>query len=64
VAIQNTSIGTTTDINGRYNLQHNENLPWTLEVSFVGYKPIDGLEINEEGTQADIRLTPIQPPLI
>lgn len=39
VVIKGTTIGTTTDVNGRFNLQHNRPFPLTLIVSYIGYLP-------------------------
>lgn len=39
VVIKGTTIGTTTDVNGRFNLQHNKAFPLTLVVSYIGYLP-------------------------
>jgi len=38
VFIEGTTTGTTTDVNGNYELKSNEPLPWNLVVSYVGYK--------------------------
>ncbi|MDP2187329.1 MAG: TonB-dependent receptor [Sphingobacteriaceae bacterium] len=39
VVIKGTTIGTTTDVNGKFNLQHNRPFPLTLVVSYIGYLP-------------------------
>lgn len=40
ILIKGTTVGTVTDLDGNFNLQSNEELPWTLEVSYTGYDPI------------------------
>jgi len=39
VVIKGTTIGTTTDIDGRFNLQHNKAFPLSVVVSYIGYLP-------------------------
>jgi iron complex outermembrane receptor protein len=39
VVIKGTTVGTTTDVNGRFSLQHNKAFPLTLVVSYIGYLP-------------------------
>lgn len=37
VVIKGTTVGTTTDIDGKFKLQHNNSYPLTLVVSYIGY---------------------------
>ena len=39
VKVQGKSIGTTTDFDGNFSLKTSEELPYTIEVSLLGYKP-------------------------
>ncbi len=41
VIIKGTTIGTTTDVNGKFVLQHNRPYPLTLQVSYIGYQNTD-----------------------
>ncbi|MFK8102823.1 MAG: TonB-dependent receptor [Saprospiraceae bacterium] len=61
VVIEQTELGTTTDVNGRYRL---ENVPvgtWTLSISYVGYQTIQQPLIvveNQGAIDLDINLVP------
>lgn len=41
VVIKGTTIGTTTDLNGKFSLNPNRKPPFTVVVSYIGYKSID-----------------------
>ncbi len=41
VVLKGTTTGTTTDVNGRFELRVSEMPPYTLVVSFVGYQPLE-----------------------
>ena len=61
VVIQGTTIGTTTDINGRYELTNLEPDLYNIEASFVGYKTKAVFEIqvfNSKPAEVDIPLEP------
>lgn len=38
IVIKGTTIGTVTDIDGKYSLTNNKPLPWEVEVSYIGYE--------------------------
>lgn len=40
IVIQGTSIGTSTDLDGRYKLTSDQSLPWIIEVTYTGYNPV------------------------
>ena len=40
ILLQGTSIGTSTDLDGRYKLTSDQPLPWTIEVTYTGYNPV------------------------
>lgn len=48
VVIKGTTVGTTTDIDGKFKLQHNNSYPLTLLVSYIGYVqtevPVEGAD--------------------
>ena len=56
VLIKGTSVGTTTDIDGQFTLTSNEQLPWTLEISYTGYNSQE-VEINSGQSGLNITLT-------
>ncbi|MGB0929784.1 MAG: TonB-dependent receptor domain-containing protein [Chitinophagales bacterium] len=39
IVIKGTTIGTVTDIDGKYTLTNDKPLPWEVEVSYIGYEP-------------------------
>jgi iron complex outermembrane receptor protein len=57
VLIKGTTIGTTTDLDGRFNLQHNRPYPLILVVSYIGYQQTE-LEIKSDDKVLNIRVSP------
>lgn len=53
VVLKGTTIGATTDIDGRFELRVNELPPYTLVVSFMGYQP---LELEVKSLDKELRL--------
>ncbi len=37
VVIENSTLGTTTDVNGQFSLETNQNFPINLVISYIGY---------------------------
>ena len=55
IKVQGKSIGTTTDFDGNFSLQVNEDLPFIIEVSLLGYKPQE-IQINSDGQVVTVNL--------
>lgn len=53
VIIKGTTIGTTTDINGKFNLAHNRPYPLTLVISYIGYQ---NTEVNVSSAEKPINI--------
>ena len=57
VVLKNTTIGITTDFDGKFELTLKDAPPLTLTISFVGYDPQEAT-VNESGQKLKIRLAP------
>ena len=55
ILVKGTVKGTITDLDGSYELTHNEPLPYELEFSFIGYET-NTIEINEADATIDVAL--------
>ncbi|MGK0420825.1 MAG: outer membrane receptor for ferrienterochelin and colicin [Polaribacter sp.] len=56
IKIENKAVGTTTDFDGNFVLKVTENLPFTLEISVLGYK-MKKVEVTENNQTIDVTLT-------
>jgi iron complex outermembrane receptor protein len=56
IKIENKAVGTTTDFDGNFVLKVTENLPFTLEISVLGYK-MKKVEVTKNNQIVDIALT-------
>jgi outer membrane receptor for ferrienterochelin and colicin len=56
IKIENKAVGTTTDFDGNFVLKVTENLPFTLEISVLGYK-MKKVEVTKNNQTVDIALT-------
>ena len=56
IKIENKAVGTTTDFDGNFVLKVTENLPFTLEISVLGYK-MKKVEVTENNQTVDVTLT-------
>jgi iron complex outermembrane recepter protein len=55
VVIKGTTIGTTTDINGKFSLQHNREYPLNLIVSYIGYQQAE-IEVKTDEKPLTIKI--------
>ncbi len=55
VIVKGTTVGTTTDIDGNFQLKVDQNPPITLEISFIGYKKIE-YTVNSFDDKVKVRL--------
>ncbi len=56
IVIKGTTIGTITDIDGKYTLTNNKPLPWEVEVSYVGYEA-QILNVTSANSSLNVSLT-------
>ena len=56
ISIKGTSIGTITDSTGKFSLVINQNLPFTIVISSIGFSPQE-LEVKNSSTKLAIQLT-------
>ncbi|MDR3246925.1 MAG: SusC/RagA family TonB-linked outer membrane protein, partial [Prevotellaceae bacterium] len=55
IQVENSAIGTVTDVDGKFTLRVNQELPLTLKVTYIGYKPSETLVF--ESAHINIELT-------
>lgn len=55
ILVQGTSIGTVTDIDGKFSLTYTGSFPYTIEVSYTGFKPQE-IEIRETTNNLQVQL--------